>query len=146
MNLTPALKGGELDRDAILTYFPHAPPVPDWLPPSAALHRKDDAGDWKLIRLFHQGEAVPGEPRAHRYKLFDLAADLGEARDLSADRPALVAELDALLEARLRAANAVVPAPNPRFDPAKYRPEREGVAAPRPPARRPRRPKPETNR
>ena len=146
VDLTPALRGGELDREAILTYFPHAPPVPDWLPPSAAIHRQNAAGDWKLIRLFHQGEAVPGGPRAHRYKLFDLAADLGERNDLSAERPELVAELDALLDARLRDANAVLPAPNPRFDPAQYRPEREGVAAPRPAARHPRPTKPRKNR
>ena len=128
VDLTPVLEGEILERDAIFTYFPHAPPVPDWLPPSVAVHRKNDAGDWKLIRLFHQGAApAPDEERAHRYKLFDLAADVGETNDLSAERPDLVAELDALIEDYLDRSDAVVPRPNPRFDPAKYRPEQEGV-------------------
>lgn len=49
ISIVPALHGKKLDRDAIFTYFPHAPGVLDWLPPSVSIHR----GDWKLIRIFH---------------------------------------------------------------------------------------------
>jgi arylsulfatase A-like enzyme len=42
ISILPALKGGTLEREAIFTYFPHDPPVPDWLPPSVSVHQ----GDW----------------------------------------------------------------------------------------------------
>jgi arylsulfatase A-like enzyme len=49
--------------------------------------------------------------RAPRPELYDLAADPGEQRSLAADRPELVAELDAALEARLRVSPAHSAAP-----------------------------------
>ena len=52
--MVPALRGENLERNGIFTYFPHNPRVPDWLPPSASVHH----GDWKLIRIFHGGEVV----------------------------------------------------------------------------------------
>lgn len=117
VSLVPALKGGVLEREAVFQFFPHHPPVPDWLPPSVSVHR----GDWKLIRLFHGGEA--GQ---HRHLLFDLKEDLGENVNLAAKHPERVAELDALIEDFLTRTRAVVPAPNPAFDPAKYNPALEG--------------------
>ena len=53
ISLLPALRGDDLRRESIFTYFPHNPPVPDWIPPSISVHQ----GDWKLIRIFHGGEA-----------------------------------------------------------------------------------------
>ncbi len=117
VSIVPALKGGRLARESIFTFFPHNPRVPDWLPPAAAVHK----GEWKLIRIFHGGEGG-----AHRFKLFDLANDLGEANDLAAKEPARVEELDALIERFLADTKAVLPLPNPRFDPAAFRPEDEG--------------------
>jgi arylsulfatase A-like enzyme len=118
IDLTPALRGGPLARPGIFTFFPHHPPVPDWLPASIVVH----SGDWKLIRLFHQGERG-----AHAYRLYHLQDDLGETRDLAAAQPARVRELDALIEAHLRDTRAVVPQPNPAFDPALYQPEIVGI-------------------
>lgn len=123
ISILPALKGGKLTRKAIFTYFPHDPPVPDWLPPSVAVHE----GDWKLIRIFHGGENG-----AHRWKLFNLAEDIGETNDHSAKEPERVKEMDALIENFLAETKAVLPVPNPTFDPAKYDPEQEGVKAMRP--------------
>ena len=122
-SILPALKGEPLDRGAIFQFFPHSPPVPEWLPPSVSVHR----GDWKLIRVFHGGEAG-----AHRYLLFNLKEDIGEANNLAALKPDMVKELDGLIEKFLKETNAVVPAINPNFDPAKYQPELEGK---RPPAK-----------
>lgn len=117
ISILPALKGESLTRDAIFTYFPHDPPVPDWVPPSVSVHR----GDWKLLRLLFQGENG-----AHRYQLYNLAEDIGEKKNLAAEKPELVKELDALIDNFLADTKAVLPKPNAAFDPAKYRPEEEG--------------------
>lgn len=117
ISIVPALKNEALKRDAIFTYFPHAPRVPDWLPPVVSVHH----GDWKLIRIFHGGD-----DGAHRWKLYNLRDDIGEQNDLSRGQPERVKELDALIEQFLIETNAVVPVPNPDFDPSQYRPEDEG--------------------
>lgn len=119
VSLMPALRGGELKREAIFQYFPHDPKVPGWLPPSVTIHR----GDWKLIRIFHAGENG-----AHRHMLFNLAEDLGEKNNLAAQKPELVSELDALITKFLTETKAVVPVSNPAFDQAKYQPELEGIS------------------
>ena len=114
IDIMPVLKGGKLERDAIFTYYPVAHAVPDWLPDSVCVH----AGDWKLIRLFHGGE--DGQ---HAYRLYNLAEDIGETNDLSSQYPEKVATLDKRIEDYLTESNAVVPLPNPAFDPAQYHPE-----------------------
>ena len=119
ISIVPALHGGTLQRESIFTYFPHQTRVPDWLPPSVSVH----AGDWKLIRFFH-GES----PGKHSYKLFNLESDIGEQINLAADNPAQVQELDMLISEFLKETNAVVPLPNPRFDPATYDPKMIGNA------------------
>ncbi len=118
-SIAPALRGEPFERGPIFTYFPHNPPVPDWLPPSVVVHD----GDWKLIRLFHQGENG-----AHRWLLFNLRDDPGEKNNLAAQEPGRVQRMDALIEKFLTDTKAVRPMPNPAFDPAKYHPEKEGVA------------------
>ena len=115
IDISPALKGGKLLRESIYTYFPIDSRVPDWLPPSAAVH----AGDWKLIRLFHEGENG-----AHAYRLYNLADDVGERNDLSESMPETVKELDIMLEAHLLDAGGVYPAANPDFDINKYKKRR----------------------
>lgn len=119
VSITPALRGEPLQREAIFTYFPHAPAVPDWLPPSVSVHQ----GDWKLIRIFHGGEGG-----AHRYQLFHLSEDVGESNNLANRFPERVKQLDALIEKHLNDTRAVRPLPNPRFDPAKYDVALEGKA------------------
>ncbi|PKA97853.1 arylsulfatase A-like enzyme [Flavobacteriaceae bacterium MAR_2009_75] len=118
VNIQKALTGGTLERDPIITYFPHQPPVPDWLPASVSAHE----GDWKLIRLFHQGENGK-----HDYRLYNLNWDIGETHDMSAVYPEKVAELDAYIEEHLKDANAVIPRINPDFDPKEYHPEVIGI-------------------
>jgi arylsulfatase A-like enzyme len=117
ISILPALKGNTLSREAIFQYFPHSPKVPDFLPPSVSVHTKDD---WKLIRIFHDGENG-----AHRYLLFNLRDDIGEKHNLADQKPELVRELDALIEKFLADTKAVVPVPNPAYDPAKNRIESE---------------------
>jgi arylsulfatase A-like enzyme len=117
MSLTSALRGDRLKGRAVFQYFPHAPGVPDWLPPSVSVHRDE----WKLIRIFHGGEMG-----AHRYLLYNLEDDIGETRNFALERPKLVAELDALIQQFLTETAAVVPKPNPAFDPTRYDPAAEG--------------------
>lgn len=89
VSIADTFAGKPLSREAIFTYFPHSPGVPDTLPPAVAL-----IGDqWKLIRLFHQGEDT-----AHDYRLYDLKSDIGETHDLSREQPERVKALDALIE------------------------------------------------
>ncbi|NNJ27278.1 sulfatase [Alienimonas chondri] len=128
VSLVPALKGGELERDAIFTYFPHAPPVPDWLPPSASVHwRGEDGTEWKLIRLFHQGPDVVGGP--HALRLYNLTGDPGETTNLHARHQIRAEQLNRKIGQFLKDSGAPVPRKNPNFDPAKYRPELIGVPA-----------------
>ena len=121
ISIVPALQGGTLQRKAIFTYFPHQTRVPDWLPPSVSVHSED----WKLIRFFH-GE----EPNRHSYKLFNLKNDMGEQTNLAAENPDRVKELDKLITEFLMKTSAVIPLPNPRFDPARYDPTMIGKAIP----------------
>ncbi|MFT5905122.1 MAG: arylsulfatase A-like enzyme [Cryomorphaceae bacterium] len=118
IDITPALKGGKLDRAGIITYFPHSPPIPDWLPPSISVH----SGDWKLIRLFHQGEKG-----AHAYRLYNLREDIGESKDLTKQNPEKVKSLDKIIQDHIDDTKGIVPVPNPRFDPAEYKPESIGI-------------------
>jgi arylsulfatase A-like enzyme len=117
MNIMPALKGGTLGRDGIFTYFPVGMPAPGWLPPSMAVY----SGDWKLIRIFHGGENS-----AHDYRLYNVVEDLGESNDLKEAHPEVVKRLDRMIEKDIKESGAVVPLPNPDFDPAQYHPENIG--------------------
>lgn len=131
IDITPALEGGTLQREAVFQYFPHSPPVPDWLPPSIAVR----SGEWKLIRIFHGGENG-----AHDYRLYNLEKDLGETKNLASEHPEKVLALDAKIEAFLKDTEAVLPLPNPKLDPSKYDPSKIGVPnsknGPRPPVKK----------
>jgi arylsulfatase A-like enzyme len=88
-----AAAGGEMPKDKVydgVSLLPHLdgtrPDAPHealyWRFTSSAIRR----GSWKL--LVHPGEAP---------KLFDLAADVGEKKDLAAEKPELVKDLSGAL-------------------------------------------------
>jgi len=87
-------------RDELVFHFPH---YQSGNTPHSAIR----VGDLKLLK-FYEDESV---------KLFDLAADIGERRDLAAERPADAKKLEERLEAHLAAVHAQFPTANPRFDP-----------------------------
>ncbi|MCP5534832.1 MAG: sulfatase [Akkermansiaceae bacterium] len=118
IDITPAFEGKALKREAIFTYFPYDPPVPDWMPPAISVHH----GNWKLIREFHQGA-----DGAHFYHLYNLANDMGEKHNIAYKLPGLVQSMDAMITRFIKETDAVLPIPNPKFDQDKYAPEREGV-------------------
>lgn len=121
IDIKPALQGKKLKREGIFTYFPSQTNVPDWLPPSVAVH----SGKWKLIRVFFGGE----ELGQHDYKLYDLSEDIGEKNNLASAHPEMVAKLDRMIEDHLVATNAVTPKPNPNFDPDQFDPDLIGIRA-----------------
>jgi arylsulfatase A-like enzyme len=108
ISAVPALRGKPGLRDAVYTFFPHSPAVPDFLPPSAAVRR----GDWKLIRIFHDSP-----DQSHRHELYNLKDDIGERRNLAAQHAERVRQMDALIGTFLKRTNAVLPRPNPRYNP-----------------------------
>ncbi|HQL72752.1 MAG: Arylsulfatase [Planctomycetes bacterium ADurb.Bin126] len=98
---------GELKRRAFFNYFPHL------RSPGRAGGVWVRSGDWKLIRWF--GLAA-GDPAAH--ELYNLREDIGENKNLAADQPARVKELDALIDAFLADTGATYPRPNPAYRPS----------------------------
>jgi arylsulfatase A len=107
-SLAGLLKSGGragLDRDELLWHFPHyrfgASPY--------SIIRK---GDWKLIKLWIGSR-----------ELYDLSTDLGEAKDLAADKAEKAAELESILMKRLADGGAKLPRDNPA-----YRPKVESTA------------------
>ncbi|MCB1092883.1 MAG: N-acetylgalactosamine 6-sulfate sulfatase, partial [Verrucomicrobiae bacterium] len=108
----PALRSQPFERGPIFSYFPHALPLPDGLRPAITIHE----GDWKLYRFFHNGDNG-----AHQWRLYHLMEDEGERRDLAAEHPDRVAEMDAKIEAFLKQTEAVTPRPNPDFVPREQR-------------------------
>ncbi|MEO0514976.1 MAG: sulfatase, partial [Planctomycetota bacterium] len=112
VNLLPALRGEPLERDAIFCHFPHYmgnPQIVGWMNRPNTTARR---GDWKLHKFYADG---PGQ--TDRYELYDLANDLGEANDVAADHPALVAELAVLIDQHVAEINGMVPVANPAYDP-----------------------------
>lgn len=121
IDITPALKGEQLERNVLFQYFPHILSAPDWLPPSMAMRE----GDWKMIRIFHGDK-----DQQHRHLLYHLKTDLGEVEDLSKENPEIVAKMSAQMDKFLAETGAVLPLPNPAFDPKQFRPEQIGVQRP----------------
>lgn len=87
----------KLNRDELLWHFPHYRHAPG---PYSIIRQ----GDHKLIKFW-------GGP----FELYDLKEDLGEARNLAADMPKRVSELDTLLIKRLKETEAKLPRENPDF-------------------------------
>ncbi len=108
VSILPALQGGELDRNAIFTFFPHATRVPDTLPPSAAIYQ----GDWKLLRLFHNLDDGEDELR-----LFNLAEAIGEHSEVASQHPGRVLKMNARLTEFLKESHAVYPKLNSAWAP-----------------------------
>ncbi|MHC5211510.1 MAG: sulfatase, partial [Planctomycetota bacterium] len=103
----PALLGSEAPRRSVVCFVPGYYPGAGTIP-ATTIRR----GDWKLIRFHGDG---PG--REDRFELYDLAQDVGETTDVAASHADLVEELDAEITRHLERIEALVPQPNPGYDP-----------------------------
>lgn len=90
-------------REEFVVHFPHCDQ--DDIGPASALL----LGDFKLIRAYELG----------LLRLFHIAAHPGERRDLAAQMPEKVKELDARLTVYRKEMIAQMPKLNPDYDPAK---------------------------
>ena len=104
------LLGRPSPRDRVFCHFPHGTPqqaeqIPGFLPGTYV--RK---GDWKLIRFY-----ADNDDGSDRFELYDLKHDEGESKNLAADRPELVRDLNELINGFLKDTEAVVPVRNPNY-------------------------------
>lgn len=112
LDQSAAILGRGAVRDQVFCHFPHGSPnqavnIPGFLPGTWVRR-----GDWKLIRFF-----ADNEDGSDRFELYNLAADPGEAKNLAADKPELVRELNELIGGFLRETGAVIPVRNPAYNP-----------------------------
>lgn len=107
---TPALLGKGPVRDRVFCHFPHggrnaAEHMPGFMPGTYV--RK---GDWKLIRFF-----ADNDDGSDRLELYNLKYDIGETKNLAAEKPELVRELNELIGGFLKDTEAVMPKLNPDY-------------------------------
>ena len=95
----------EILKDQIESYKPKGHYDKDAQGPASAIY----VGDWKLIHFYETGAQ----------KLYNIAQDPGERRDLASLMPDRARELDAKLTAYLAEINAQMPKPNPNYDASK---------------------------
>jgi arylsulfatase A len=102
LSLLPVLKeNAGLKRDALYWHYPHYSNQGGR--PGGAVR----AGDWKLIEFYEND----------RRELFNLKEDVSESRNRAEDKPELVKELAAKLEAWRKETDARMPKPNPDYVP-----------------------------
>ncbi len=89
-------------RDEYVVHFPHYDKDP--LGPASALL----LGDFKIVRTFEDGKV----------RLFNIAVDPGERRDLTSELPDKAKELERRLSDYLASVRAQMPVPNPQYDPS----------------------------
>jgi arylsulfatase A-like enzyme len=103
ISLAPLLKSGtKPDREAVFWHYPH------YHPGGATPYSAVRLGDLRLVHFYEDG----------RDELYDLANDVGEAKDLAAAQPERAKALRARLDVWLKSVDAQLPTPNPAFDPA----------------------------
>lgn len=112
-SLVPLLRGGEGRRPPLFWHYPH------YGNQGGAPFGAVREGDWKLIEWYEDGAL----------ELFNLREDLGERNNVAAARPDKAKELHARLGAWRQEVGAVMPAPNPNWNPGGDSPAEEGKPA-----------------
>jgi arylsulfatase A-like enzyme len=119
VSLAPLLRGGAAPaRDAIYWHYPHYSNQGG--APGGAIRM----GDWKLIEFYEDG----------RLELFNLKEDPGEAVNLVRKNAEKAREMHTKLRNWRTETNALMPDPNPNYDPATADQGLTGAEKPTPPA------------
>ena len=106
-SIAPAFLGGPVKREAIFSHFPHGGRADiDGFRPGTWVRK----GDWKLIRFF-----ADNPDGRDKLELYNLKDDIGEAKNLAAEKPEMAKELNGMIAAFLKDTDAVVPKLNPKF-------------------------------
>ena len=104
VSFVPLLKGEEMQRGKpLFWHYPH------YANQGGAPNGIIRDGDWKLIEWFEDGAL----------ELYNIPQDLSEKTNLAAQQPVRVKELHAKLIAWRKEVGALMPTPNPDFDPNK---------------------------
>ncbi|MCP4642730.1 MAG: sulfatase [bacterium] len=99
-------------REGLVFHFPH-------YQSGNGPHSVIRLGDYKLVKFYETGEL----------RLFDLAQDIGEHKDLAQKMPDKVTDLHLRLQEHLEEVNAQFPTPNADFDPNKVRTDKRNRRA-----------------
>ena len=101
MDITPALKGGNIKRDSLYWHYPHYHKTK----PYGAIRYKN----YKLIEFFEDGNL----------ELYDLKNDEAETKNLATAQPEKAQQLLKKLKDWRKSVNAQMMTPNPAYDPNK---------------------------
>jgi arylsulfatase A-like enzyme len=104
VSLVPLLKGGTMERGKpIFWHYPH------YGNQGGAPHGVIRDGEWKLIEWYEDGAL----------ELYNIPQDIGEKNNLTGQHPEKVKALHEKLIAWRKEVGALMPTPNPNFDPNK---------------------------
>lgn len=106
----PALAGEKTCRQALFVHFPHGGEGPERDKPGFWPGTTVREGQWKLIRFYARND-----DQSDRLELYDIASDVGETRNLAADKPDVARRLNGLIGEFLTETGAVVPKANPAY-------------------------------
>lgn len=101
VNLLPVLKGGTIERKELYWHYPHY--ANQGSKPGGAIR----SGNYKLIEFYEN----------NRRELFDVVADVGENKNLAAEKPEVVKQLADKLATWRKEVGAKMPTPNPDYVP-----------------------------
>ncbi|MCX7007552.1 MAG: sulfatase [Kiritimatiellaeota bacterium] len=110
-NQVPALLGQGAVRDFLFCHFPHGSAKAAELMPGHQPGTYVRKGDWKLIRFF-----ADNDDGSDRLELYNLKDDIGETKNLAAEKPELVRELNTMIAGFLKDTEAVIPIRNPKYE------------------------------
>jgi arylsulfatase A-like enzyme len=114
VSFAPLLKGQTMTRGKpLFWHYPH------YGNQGGAPHGVIREGAWKLIEWYEDGAL----------ELYDIPRDIGEKDNLAARQPDQVKALHAKLVAWRKDVGALMPAPNPNYDPKAKAPARSGKKA-----------------
>jgi arylsulfatase A-like enzyme len=116
-SLVPLLRGGKLAETPLFWHYPHYSNQGGT--PGGAMRD----GEWKLIEFYED----------NRLELYHLKSDAGERLNLVKKHAARANQMRARLEAWRKSVNAVMPKPNPGYDPATADQGLTGAEKPTPP-------------